>query len=50
VVIGFVGVAGLLALAVWMHSIWMGILSLYVFSSCQQGWRQARALSAPERA
>ena len=43
-VIGFVGVAGLLLLAAWTHSVWIGILSLFILSSCWQGLRQAQAL------
>ena len=43
--IGFVGVAGLAAVAVWLHSIWMGVLAAFVFMNCRRGWLQARALS-----
>ncbi len=44
VVIGFVGVAGLLILAVWMRSAWFGVLSVFILTSCWSGWRQAQAL------
>jgi Zn-dependent protease len=44
VVIGFVGVAGLLILALRMQSIWFGVLSLFILTSCWSGWRQAQAL------
>ncbi len=44
VVIGFVGVAGLLILALRMQSVWFGVLSLFILTSCWSGWRQAQAL------
>jgi Zn-dependent protease/predicted RNA-binding Zn-ribbon protein involved in translation (DUF1610 family) len=44
VVIGFVGVAGLLALAVWARSGWIGVLALFILASCWDGLRQAQAL------
>jgi len=44
VVIGFVGVAGLLILALRMQSLWFGVLSLFILTSCWSGWRQAQAL------
>jgi Zn-dependent protease len=42
---GFVGVAGLIALAVWLHSIWVGILAAFILLNCWKGWVQARALA-----
>ena len=44
VVVGFVGVVGLLILAVWMKSAWFGVLSVFILTSCWSGWRQAQAL------
>jgi Zn-dependent protease len=44
VVVGFAGVAGLFFLAGWMHSAWVGVLSLFILMSCWGGLRQARAL------
>jgi len=44
VVIGFVGVVGLFFLAALMHSVWLGILSVFVLMSCWSGLRQAQAL------
>jgi Zn-dependent protease len=44
VVIGFVGVVGLFYLAALMHSVWIGILTVFVFMSCWGGLRQAQAL------
>ena len=44
-VIGFVGVAGLIVLAVWMHSVWFGVLSAFILMNCWGGLRQAQALA-----
>ena len=44
VVIGFVGVAGLFILAAWMHSAWIGVLSVFILMSCWGGLKQAQAL------
>lgn len=44
-IIGFVGVAGLIALAVWIHSVWFGLLSAFILMNCWQGMQQALALS-----
>jgi Zn-dependent protease len=43
--IGFVGVAALGAIAVWLQSFWIGIIAIFVLMSCLQGLRQARALA-----
>ncbi len=43
-IIGFIGVAGLIALAVWMQSAWLGILSAFILMNCWNGLKQARAL------
>ena len=47
--IGFIGVAALVALAVWQQSIWTGIMAAFVFMSCRRGWQQAQALMAHMR-
>src|SRR5579863_1785653 len=44
-IVGFVGVAGLIVLAVWMRSAWFGVISLFILTNCWGGLRQARALS-----
>jgi Zn-dependent protease len=44
VVIGFVGVAGLLALAAWWRSGWIAFLALFIVVSLWDGMRQAQAL------
>jgi Zn-dependent protease/predicted RNA-binding Zn-ribbon protein involved in translation (DUF1610 family) len=51
--IGFVGVAGLVAYAFWVKSIWMGIMCAFILTNCWGGLMQARALAkmanAPRR-
>jgi Zn-dependent protease len=44
VVIGFLGVAGLLFLAIQEQSLWLGVICLFVLSNCWNGWKQAKAL------
>jgi len=44
VAIGFIGVAGLLILAVWMQSVWFGVLAVFILMSCWSGLQQAQAL------
>src|SRR6266850_456403 len=41
--IGFVGAAGLILLAVLWHSIWIGVLSIFILMNCRRGWQSARA-------
>src|SRR5580658_1661626 len=48
--VGFVGVAGLIALALWVRSAWFGILSAFILMNCWQGLRQGLALSRMEKA
>lgn len=53
VIIGFVGVAGLLLVALALQSIWIGIVSVFILLSCWGGLQQARILArmgeAPRR-
>lgn len=42
--LGFVGVAGLFALAVGAKSIWIGIMAGFVLYNCWIGFRGARAM------
>jgi Zn-dependent protease len=42
---GFVGVAGLVALAVWAGSVWIGIMAAFVFMHCKSSWDRARTLT-----
>ena len=44
-IVGFIGVAGLIYLAVRIQSVWFGILSAFILMNCWSGLRQARALS-----
>ena len=44
-IIGFVGAGGLILLALWMQSVWFGVISLFMLMNCWGGLRQARALS-----
>jgi len=43
-VIGFMGVAGFVVIALWMHSVWFGILAAYFLLSCWTGLQQAQIL------
>src|SRR6266852_5795337 len=43
-ILGFLGVAGLLILAVRAQSVWFGLISVYILMNCWNGWKQARAL------
>jgi Zn-dependent protease len=43
--IGFIGVAGLLAVALWAQSVWFGILAAFILMNCWRGLRQARVLA-----
>ena len=44
VIVGFIGMAGLVALAIWAHSAWLGILAAFILLNCWNGLRQAQAL------
>jgi Zn-dependent protease len=44
-VIGFVGVAGLIGLALWAHDLWLGILCVFILLLCWRGLMQARVLA-----
>jgi len=43
-VVGLLGVAGLVVLAVRMQSAWFGFLALFILMNCWRGVQQARAL------
>jgi Zn-dependent protease len=43
-IFGFVGMAGLVALAIWAHSIWFAVLSVFILMNCWSGLQHARAL------
>ncbi len=44
-VIGFVGVAGLIGLAILARSVWIGIIAAFILINCWGGLRQAQALA-----
>ncbi|MFB3920702.1 MAG: site-2 protease family protein [Terriglobia bacterium] len=45
VTVGFAGVAGLVSIAVWLRSVWFGILAAFILMNCWGGLRQAQALA-----
>ncbi|MGC1830737.1 MAG: M50 family metallopeptidase [Candidatus Acidiferrales bacterium] len=47
--VGFVGAAGLVALAVRARSAWLGILCAFIVMNCWNGLKQARALLRREK-
>ena len=48
-VAGFLGGAGLVGLAVWDESLWIGIMAFFLLSYCWRSFQQARALLKVER-
>jgi len=44
-ILGFIGVAGMIALAILLQSPWFGVLSVFILMNCWGGLRQAQALS-----
>src|SRR5207249_1690172 len=44
-VLGLLGAAGLIVAAFWLHSFWMGIISVYMLMNCWSGLQQAQMLS-----
>jgi Zn-dependent protease len=44
-IVGFMGVAVLIVLALWTRSVWFGILSAFILMNCWGGLMQARALA-----
>ncbi len=44
-VIGFVGVAGLIGLAIWARDLWFGILCVFILLNCWSGLMHARLLA-----
>jgi Zn-dependent protease len=44
-IIGFVGVAGFILLALRRGDVWLGAISVFVLMNCWTGWKQAQALS-----
>ena len=44
-IIGFIGVAALILLAIFAQSIWLGIMAAFILMNCWGGLKQARALA-----
>ena len=42
--LGFVGVAGMVAFAFWAQSIWLGIICVFIGMNCWNGFKQAQSL------
>lgn len=53
-IVGFVGVAGLVVLAIWEQSLWTGFIAVFVFLNCRRAFlsavAQLRREAAPQRA
>ncbi len=43
-VLGFVGIVGVVGLALWMRSVWLIAISVFMLMNCWSGLQQARAL------
>lgn len=43
-ILGFIGVAGFIGLALWMHSIWYGALAAFMLLNCWGGLKHAQEL------
>ena len=43
-ILGFLGVAGFIILALWIHSVWFGVLAVFMLMNCWGGLQHARAL------
>jgi Zn-dependent protease len=41
-IVGFVGGAALAALALWLRSMWIGLMTLFLFSNCVASFKQAK--------
>jgi Zn-dependent protease len=48
-ILGFVGAAGLVCLALWMHSTWSLLIAAYILLSCWGGFKSAQALIRMEK-
>jgi len=48
-VVGFFGGAGLIGLAIWLQSLWTGVLAFYLLSNCWQSFKHAKALRQLEQ-
>jgi len=48
-IIGMIGVVGVMLVAVWTRSIWLGILSAFILTSCWRGLQTARMMIKLEK-
>lgn len=48
-IVGFVGTAAFFVAALWIRSLWFGLLAAFFLYSCWQGWQQARILTQLEK-
>lgn len=48
-ILGFIGIAGFVVLAVWMQSVWFGLLAGFLLLNCWSGLRHALALARLEK-
>lgn len=44
-IVGFIGVAGLIGLAILQQSLWLGFIAAFIAMNCWGGWKQAQALA-----
>ncbi len=44
VILGFLGMAGMVGLAAWLHSVWLGVLAAFILLNCWTGLQHARVL------
>ena len=44
-IIGFIGVAGLVLIALFLQSVWLGIMAVFILMNCWRGLRHAQVLS-----
>jgi Zn-dependent protease len=44
-IFGLIGAVGLVALAIWQQSLWLGLITAFVVTNCWSGLKQARALA-----
>jgi len=43
--LGFIGVAGLVLFALWAHSVWLGVVAVFMLMNCWGGLQHARTLT-----
>lgn len=48
-ILGFIGVAGFIGLALWVRDLWLGVIAFYMLMNCWGGLQHARALARLEK-